>query len=87
VFEDYLHTGAGGYAAHVARTEKLMALFHEKPLDAESLAIFSGLRRAYLETSFAALEADWGTLDQYLAAAANLDAGRRQLLQSLLLET
>ena len=87
VYEDYLRTGAGGYAAHAARTAQLMALFLQQPLDAESLAVFSGLRRAYLEASFAALETEWGSVDRYLADAANLDAGAQLSLQELLLES
>ena len=87
VFEDYLHTGTDGYSARVARTAMVMALILQKPLDPESLATFSGVRRAYLEAAFTRLEAEWGSVDQYLADVADLDGRRRQLLQTLLLES
>jgi protein tyrosine/serine phosphatase len=62
----------------------MMSLFLQRPLDPESLAVLSSVRRAYLDAAFNALERQWGNTNNYLGEAAGLDAHGRQRLQDSL---
>ena len=86
IYEDYLHVETNGASAHTARTEQMMSLFLQRPLDPGALAVLSSVRRAYLDAAFRALESRWGDTDNYLTEAAGLDALGRKTLQELLLE-
>jgi protein-tyrosine phosphatase len=84
IYQDYMRTEINGASTHAARTAQMMSLFLQRPLDPESLAVLSSVRRAYLDAAFDALERQWGNTNNYLAEAAGLDAYGRQRLQDSL---
>jgi protein-tyrosine phosphatase len=87
IYEDYMRLEINGASAHAARTAQMMSLFLQRPLDPESLAVLSSVRRAYLDTAFAALERQWGNTDNYLSEAVGLDAATRQRVLESLIES
>ena len=50
------------------------------------LAPFLEVRREYIESSFAAVRADWGSLDRYLAEGLGITGETRERLRAWLLE-
>jgi protein-tyrosine phosphatase len=86
IYKDYMRVETDGLSAHAARTAQMMALFLQRPLDPESLAVLSSVRPTYLDAAFDALERQWGNTDNYLSEAVGLDAASRQLLTESLVE-
>ncbi len=50
------------------------------------LAPFLEVRREYIESSFEAVRADWGSFDRYLHEGLEITAGQRKKIQESLLE-
>ncbi len=85
VLQDYL---ASNYYLHdgIEQTVwkvRFASLFRA---DSAKLRALLGVRRAYLENAFAAIEAHYGSLDAYLEQALGLDAARRERLRELYLD-
>jgi protein-tyrosine phosphatase len=85
IYDDYLHT-AGRSQVHRHRTQQTMLQLTGKPLDEESLKVLSEVRPQYLDATFSAIEAQWGSLEDYLREAVGVDPELRSTLHGLLLE-
>ena len=86
ILEDYLRTGDAlvGSPMADAMAELLAGYIGRTPHPA-AVAVIMGVRREFLETAFTALREEYGSVDQYLAQVAGLDAQRREQLRGLFL--
>ncbi|MBZ6377788.1 hypothetical protein B5C34_03130 [Pacificimonas flava] len=79
---DYLLTNsAGNVEARVAAAAAAMRDMHGGDIREDALAEFLGVRAEYLETAFAAIRAEHGSLDRYLHEVLGVTAARRQELE------
>jgi len=87
IMHDFLLTNE---AIDVARTAKMLAMIFSRDADSqiEPVAIEPMLvvDPVYLETAFAAIEAEYGSLDNYFRVALGLTAARRAELRAVLLD-
>ena len=87
IMQDFLLTNK---AINVPRTAKMLAMVFSRDADnqIDSVAIEPMLvvDPVYLETAFAAIEAEYGSLDNYFRVALGLTAGRRAELRAVLLD-
>ncbi|MBB4860104.1 protein tyrosine/serine phosphatase [Novosphingobium chloroacetimidivorans] len=86
VVEDYLMTNtAGDVEARIASgMETIRAVTGQ--VDEASLRVLMGVEAEYLETAFAAIERDHGSIDAYLEAALGADGAKRERLRGALVE-
>lgn len=86
VLADYLLTNtAGNVEARIAAgAETIRAITGQ--IDDASLRVLMGVEAEYLETAFAAMEAEYGSLDAYLERALGADAAMRDKLRATLVE-
>lgn len=87
IMQDFLLTNE---AIDVPRAAKMLAMIFSRDADnqIDSVAIEPMLvvDPVYLETAFAAIEAEYGSLDNYFRVALGLTAGRRAELRAVLLD-
>ena len=87
IMQDFLLTNE---AIDVPRAAKILAMIFSRDADnqIDSVAIEPMLvvDPVYLETAFAAIEAEYGSLDNYFRVALGLTAGRRAELRAVLLD-
>lgn len=87
IFDDYLATGdvlVGGPLAD--RMRDLLAEFIGRPPSVRAIDLIMGVRREFLETAFAAIRDEYGSIDRFLEQAGGMDASRREALRQRLLE-
>jgi protein-tyrosine phosphatase len=86
VLDDYLLTNTAlDYEAYIL--PRMIARFGADALpDRESVLALAGVRPEYLAAAYAAIEAEFENVENYIARAIGLDAGARETLRRRLLE-
>lgn len=83
ILADYLESGDRENPAVVAWTRALLERRLGAPIDAQCLADVTGVDAAYLETAFAAIDTEFGSLDDYFARAGWGSDARAALAERL----
>lgn len=86
IYADYLESGKRPNPAVSQATRELMSRLLGGPVEEAALQALAGVRPEYLDESFAAVEAAYGSVDGYLLQAAGLDEALRGRVRERLLE-
>lgn len=87
IFADYLATGdvlVGGPIA--VAMQELLAGFLGRPPTPPAIDLIMSVRREFLETAFATVRSEYGSIECFLEQAGGMDASRREALRQRLLE-
>ena len=77
--------GALAKSSVVRTTAEIMETGLGTPIGDAALQAICGVDARYLDTFFATIEADYGSIDHYLELATGLHAAKRERLRTLLL--
>ena len=85
IYADYLESNAKPSPLVVTSTRVIMDHLLKTPISEEALQALTGVRKEYLEESFAAIDEEFGSIDIYLHQATGLTPHLRRQLRDILL--
>ena len=80
IFDDYLRGSGRDPLLHDQPSGRLLEAIVGRRLEPDEAVLVHGVHREYLAASFATIERDWGSVAEYLARAAGLDAARSRAM-------